>query len=47
LYDFIDNEKFTTSEGKYPQFEFTWVEEDPESMRKVCPLLFDNFPGNV
>lgn len=47
LYDFIDNEKFTTSEGKYPQFEFTWEEEDPESMRKVCPLLFDNFPDNV
>jgi hypothetical protein len=41
LYDFIDYENFTTSEGKYPQFEFTWEEDNPESMRKICPLLFD------
>lgn len=47
LYDFIDNEKFVTNEGKYPQLEFNWEEEDPESMRKVCPVLFDSFPDNV
>jgi Protein of unknown function (DUF4240) len=41
LYDFIDDENFTTHEGKYPQFEFTWEEEDPDGMKKICPKLFD------
>ncbi|MEO7992519.1 MAG: DUF4240 domain-containing protein [Chryseolinea sp.] len=43
LYDFIDDEKFKTKEGSYPQFEFTWQEENPESMKKVCPKLFTKF----
>ena len=42
LYDYIDNDKFTTKEGSYPQFEFTWQEEDPESMKRICPKLFAN-----
>jgi hypothetical protein len=42
LYDFIDYDKFTTREGKYPQFEFTWEEENPESMQKICPKLFES-----
>ena len=41
LYDYIDNENFKTKEGQYPQFEFTWQEENPESMKKICPKLFD------
>jgi hypothetical protein len=41
LYDFIDYEKFVTCEGKYPQFNFTWQEDDPESMRNICPMLYD------
>src|SRR5688572_2821439 len=40
LYDYIDEENFNTCEGKYPQFEFTWQEEDTESMKKICPQLF-------
>lgn len=41
LYDYIDNDNFKTAEGHYPQFEFTWQEENPESMKKICPRLFD------
>lgn len=43
LYDYIDNENFKTKEGAYPQFEFTWQEEDPESMKKICPKLYNKF----
>jgi len=41
LYDYIDYENFTMTEGQYPQFEFTWQEENPESMKKICPALFE------
>ncbi len=40
LYDYIDDRNFKTKEGNYPQFEFTWQEENPESMKKICPKLF-------
>ncbi|MEZ4936905.1 MAG: DUF4240 domain-containing protein [Crocinitomicaceae bacterium] len=43
LYDYIDYDNFKTSEGSYPQFEFTWEEENPESMKKLCPRLFEHF----
>lgn len=43
LYDYIDDENFTTREGNYPNFEFNWDEEDPESMKKLCPRLFERF----
>jgi hypothetical protein len=40
LYDYIDYNKFKTHEGNYPQIKFTWTEDNPESMKKVCPQLF-------
>lgn len=40
LYDYISDD-FSTSEGNYPNFEFTWNEDEPESMRAICPELFD------
>ena len=43
LYDYIDHENFKTKEGEYPQFELTWQGEEPESMRKICPQLYDKF----
>jgi hypothetical protein len=43
LYDYIDNDKFKTNEGNYPKFKFTWQENNPESMRKICPKLFQKF----
>lgn len=43
LYDYIDNDKFKTNEGNYPKFKFSWQENNPESMRKICPKLFQKF----
>lgn len=39
LYDYIDDES-VLNEGNYPAIEFNWKEEDPESMKKICPKLF-------
>lgn len=44
LYDYIDHGKSTG--GRYPSLEFTWQEGDPESMRKICPRLFERFWEN-
>ena len=43
LYDYIDYDHFHTSEGNYPQFEFTWQETNPSSMKKICPNIFKEF----
>jgi hypothetical protein len=43
LYDYIDNDKFKTNEGNYPKFKFTWEENNPESMMKICPKLYQKF----
>lgn len=40
LYDYIDEDNFKTKEGQYPPITFTWQEENPESMKKICPHLF-------
>jgi len=40
LYDYIADD-FKTNEGNYPNFEFTWKEEEPETMRAICPRLFE------
>ena len=41
LYDYIDYNNFKTREGNYPQFEFNWEEEKPETMKAICPKLFE------
>ncbi len=41
LYEYIDEDNFKTKEGGYPQFDFTWQESNPESMKVICPKLFD------
>ncbi len=41
LYDFIDDDSFKFKEGHYPSFDFTWEEENPESLKAICPNLFD------
>ena len=43
LYDFIDEDKFSTKEGNYPSFEFDWEEDRPETLQKLCPQLFEHF----
>lgn len=40
LYNYIGDD-FETSEGNYPKFEFNWEEENPESMKAICPKLFE------
>ena len=40
LYDYISDD-FKKTEGNYPDFEFTWEEERPESMKAICPSLFE------
>lgn len=40
LYDYISDD-FITNEGNYPNFEFTWNEEEPETMKVICPNLFE------
>lgn len=45
LYEYIDYDNFKTYESNYPPFEFTWKENDPESMKKICPKLFDKLWG--
>ena len=41
LYDFIDDEAFKFKEGQYPAIEMNWQEEEPESMKAICPKLFE------
>lgn len=41
LYDYIDENNFLTKDGYYPPFEFNWEEERPETMKAICPQLFD------
>ncbi|MEM1321214.1 MAG: DUF4240 domain-containing protein [Bacteroidota bacterium] len=41
LSDYIDYEVFTNEEGSYPQVDFNWNEREPESMKALCPQLFE------
>jgi hypothetical protein len=41
LYDFIDDDAFKFKEGHYPPITFNWQEENPESMKAICPQLFE------
>ncbi|WHT40541.1 DUF4240 domain-containing protein [Myroides sp. mNGS23_01] len=43
LYDYIDEDNFDTNEGNYPSFEFDWSDEEPASMQKLCPKLYEHF----
>lgn len=41
LYDFIDDDNFKLKEGYYPNFQFTWSDDNPDSMEAICPRLFN------
>lgn len=43
LCDFMDDDKFTTREGQYPALEFDWEGDSPETMKRICPNLFEKF----
>lgn len=37
--DYVDYDVFKTNEAHYPDFEFTWEEDNEESMKAICPNL--------
>lgn len=39
LYDWVD-ESFKFNAANYPEIEFGWQEDDPESMRAICPNIY-------
>lgn len=43
LFDYIDYDKFTTNDENYPILKFTWNVDEPETMQKVCPKLYERF----
>lgn len=43
IYDYIDYAGLDASEDVYGQLKIRWSEEDPESMRKLCPVLYEKF----
>ncbi|MDG2431033.1 DUF4240 domain-containing protein [Flavobacterium sp.] len=41
LYSYIDYDAFVTNDENYPLLNFTWNVDEPQSMKKVCPQLYD------
>jgi hypothetical protein len=41
LYPYIDYDTFLTNEDNYPLISFNWNEENPESLKMICPVLFE------
>jgi hypothetical protein len=41
LYSYIDYDTFLTNDENYPLLEFNWNPDEPESMGKICPILFE------
>jgi hypothetical protein len=42
LYAYIDYDKFTTNDDNYPILTFSWNVDEPQTMMKICPLLYKN-----
>lgn len=40
LYSYIDYDTFVTNDENYPLLEFNWNIEEPQTMKKICPVLF-------
>ena len=40
IYDFIDNDNLGFNEGEI-NIEFTWEEDQPETLKAICPKLFE------
>lgn len=43
IYAYLDYENFKTTDENYPILEFSWNVDEPETMEKVCPVLFKKF----
>ncbi|MFA9191678.1 DUF4240 domain-containing protein [Flavobacterium sp. FZUC8N2.13] len=42
-YAYIDYENFKTNDEHYPILEFNWNVDEPITMEKVCPVLYQKF----
>jgi hypothetical protein len=42
LYSFIDYEQFITNDENYPLLQFNWNVDEPQTMSKICPVLYEN-----
>jgi hypothetical protein len=40
LYSYIDYDNFTTNDENYPILTFIWNVDDPQTMIKICPELY-------
>lgn len=40
LYSYIDYDAFVTNDENYPLLKFNWNPDEPATMEKVCPVLF-------
>lgn len=40
---YLDYENFKTNDENYPILEFNWNVDEPKTMEKVCPVLFQKF----
>ncbi len=45
-YDYIDYDNVKTQEKYYPTIEINWREEEPETMKKICPQLMEKLWDN-
>ena len=43
LSDYVDDDKLKASAPVNRDLEFNWTEDDPESMKRLCPKLFERF----
>jgi len=43
LYEHIDDDNFKFNEANYPPMMFNWQEENPESMKSICPKLYAEY----
>ena len=41
LYSYIDYDTFVTNDENYPLLKFNWNPDEPTTMGKVCPILFE------
>jgi hypothetical protein len=41
LYAYIDYDTFVTNDENYPLLNFNWNPDEPETMGKICPVLFE------
>jgi hypothetical protein len=42
LFSYIDYDNFTTNDENYPILKFAWNVDEPDTMGKVCPILYKN-----